>query len=70
LVPGGNWSAAIPDGIGVGAQFLGAIQQDRIVTVDSPRTLGSITFNNPSRYTLAGGGASSSTPRAAAQRSR
>ena len=52
----GNWSAAIPSGVGVGAQFLGAIQQDRVVTVDSPRTLGSITFDNTYRYTLDGVG--------------
>ena len=51
----GNWSAAIPDGVGVGARFLGAISQNRVITLDSPRTLGSITFSNTaSQYTIAG----------------
>jgi hypothetical protein len=52
----GNWSANIPDGVGVKAQFLSAIQLDRTVTLSSQRTLGGMTFDNARRYTMAGVG--------------
>ncbi|HEX8524300.1 MAG TPA: PEP-CTERM sorting domain-containing protein [Tepidisphaeraceae bacterium] len=53
---GQKWSADVPAGVGVGAQFLSAIQADRTVTVDSERTVGSLTFDNTHRYTLNGSG--------------
>jgi hypothetical protein len=51
-----NWSTMIPDRADRQANFLAAITSDRVVTVDSPRTVGHIRFDNTNRYTLTGPG--------------
>ncbi|WP_428940343.1 family 16 glycosylhydrolase [Fontivita pretiosa] len=61
-VAGGNWSspgnwanAVIPNSVGAAARFAGAIAQPATVTVDTPITVGGITFDNASHdYTIAG----------------
>lgn len=51
-----NWIDGDPNGIDAPANFLGAISQPRTVTVDANYTVGSITFDNSNRYTIAGPG--------------
>ncbi|MEX2137813.1 MAG: PEP-CTERM sorting domain-containing protein [Pirellulales bacterium] len=51
-----NWTNGEPNGVGVAASFLGAITAPRTITIDGPRTVGSLTFNNANSYTLAGTG--------------
>jgi hypothetical protein len=50
----GNWWRAIPDGVDAEAIFGSVITAQRTVTLDSPRTLGKLTFDNAAGYILAG----------------
>jgi hypothetical protein len=52
----GNWTAAIPNGIDAEADFLTAITANHTVYSDQPITLGTLIFNNPHSYFLAGAG--------------
>ncbi len=52
----GNWLGPVPDGAGAEAHFTGAITAPRIVTLDSPRTVGRVVFDNANSYTLEGPG--------------
>jgi len=54
---GGNWSGLVPDVPGARADFGAAITQPRVVTTDTPKTVGAIVFNSASSYTIAGPGA-------------
>lgn len=60
----GDWSAAAnwlvepPNGIGTGANFLGAITSPATITLNGSKTVGQIAFDNPHRYTIVAGGAS------------
>ncbi len=49
-----NWSTGVPGGVGNPVNFLSAIAAPRTITLDSPRTAGSLTFDNGNSYTLAG----------------
>ena len=51
-----NWAGGEPNGVGVDAAFAGIITAPRTVTVDGPKTAGTLTFNNSQSYTLAGAG--------------
>src|SRR5262249_54799092 len=51
-----NWSHGLPSGIDALANFGQKITAPRTVTVDSDRTVGSISFDNLSSYTLSGPG--------------
>lgn len=52
-----NWTGGVPDSIGATANFLAAIDAPRTVTLDGPRTVGIVRFDNPTAsYTLAGAG--------------
>src|SRR5262249_50657264 len=52
-----NWSLGAPDGADVPANFLSTITAPSTVTVDAPGfTVGSIKFDSPNRYTIAGPG--------------
>jgi hypothetical protein len=55
---GGNWADGVtPHGVGHTANFGSVIDAPRTITVDVPRTVGSINFDNPVSYTIAGPGA-------------
>jgi hypothetical protein len=50
-----NWAGGIaPNGIGHTATFGGVINAAHTVTLDAPQTVGTLNFNNPNAYTLAG----------------
>jgi hypothetical protein len=49
-----NWQGGVPDGIGRVVNFGSVITAPRTVTLDSNRTVGSINFDNPNKYTIAG----------------
>lgn len=49
-----NWLRGVPNGVGAGADFTGAIQQPQTITVDAPITVGLMTFDNPNTYTITG----------------
>jgi autotransporter-associated beta strand protein len=49
-----NWAVVMPNGIDMQANFYGSITAASTVTVSSPVTVGSITFDNANRYTVAG----------------
>ncbi len=49
-----NWSAPVPNAIDASATFGSAITAPRVITVDSPEVVGTISFNNVNRYTLGG----------------
>jgi autotransporter-associated beta strand protein len=51
-----NWTNGEPNAVGDAASFAGVITAPRTVTVDGPKTVGSLTFNNAQSYTLAGTG--------------
>jgi hypothetical protein len=51
-----NWTGGEPNGVGAAASFLGAISAARTVTIDGPKTVGNLTFDNAQSYTLAGPG--------------
>jgi uncharacterized protein YjbI with pentapeptide repeats len=58
----GNWSSAanwnsggVPNGIDAIASFGTVITSTRTVTVDTPRTVGVMSFSSPVGYTIAGG---------------
>jgi autotransporter-associated beta strand protein len=50
----GNWAGGIPTGVDAVANFGSKITAARTVTVNAPITLGRITFDNASAYTLNG----------------
>jgi uncharacterized lipoprotein YddW (UPF0748 family) len=52
----GNWQGGVPNGVGATANFLRRAGGDQVVTVATPTTVGSLTFDNDQRYTLAGPG--------------
>ena len=60
LDAGGNWSVAAnwangtPNGVDLQASFGNAITAPRSIAVDTPVTLGTLTFNSPNTYTIAG----------------
>ena len=49
-----NWFDGAPTGIGQSAIFGNAITSAQTVTVDGPKTISGLTFNNPNSYTLTG----------------
>ena len=49
-----NWHGAVPSAAGAVANFGAAITLPRSVTLDVPRTVGQIKFDNANSYTLAG----------------
>ncbi|HWP41380.1 MAG TPA: hypothetical protein VNL70_10680, partial [Tepidisphaeraceae bacterium] len=51
-----NWSAAVPNGVGAEANFLGVIVDARTVYTDTPVTLGTLRFDNANSYVLGGSG--------------
>ena len=52
---GSNWIGGVaPGGIGDSAAFTTIITANRIVTLDADRTVGTLTFDNPSNYLIAG----------------
>lgn len=51
----GNWSAGVPSGVGAVATFGTVPTSPVVVTVDGPKTVGSITFDNTNGYTVTGG---------------
>ncbi|HZZ43493.1 MAG TPA: aspartyl protease family protein [Tepidisphaeraceae bacterium] len=51
-----NWSLGSPDTADLPANFLSSITSPQTITISSPTTAGSLTFDNPNRYTLAGPG--------------
>jgi hypothetical protein len=52
----GNWIGAVPNGPGTVANFGPVITAPRTVTVDAPKTVGTINFNSADSYTIAGPG--------------
>jgi uncharacterized lipoprotein YddW (UPF0748 family) len=52
----GNWQGGVADGPGAAARFLRRAGEDLAVTIDAPATVGSLSFDNDHRYTLAGPG--------------
>lgn len=50
----GNWLNGVPNAIGATAKFGPIITALRTVTVDSPKTVGTVQFNNANDYTVAG----------------
>jgi probable HAF family extracellular repeat protein len=50
-----NWLGGVPSGSGAEVRFTGAILAPRTVTLDAPRTIGHLVFDNANRYTLGGG---------------
>ena len=53
----GNWLPASPTAAGKVASFGPAITAPRTVTLDAPRTVGQLLFNNANAYTIAGSSA-------------
>jgi len=49
-----NWAGGMPDGAGQIARFGSAISAARNVSLDSPRWVGTISFNSINAYTLSG----------------
>ncbi len=49
-----NWSPSQANGIGDTASFAGAISSAATVTLTANRTVGTLTFDNSNRYTIAG----------------
>jgi hypothetical protein len=49
-----NWDGSIPSVPGAVARFAGAITTGRTVTLDGPRTVGTLAFDNDAAYTIAG----------------
>lgn len=49
-----NWIPASPNAIDASALLGNALTADRTITLDTPVTLGELTFASPFRYTLAG----------------
>ena len=49
-----NWSGGVPSGKGALAKFTSAVTAARTITLDASRTIGSIVFDNASRYTVNG----------------
>jgi autotransporter-associated beta strand protein len=58
----GNWSTAAswtngePNAVGDAASFAGVITAPRTISVDGPKTVGSLTFDNAQSYTIGGTG--------------
>jgi uncharacterized lipoprotein YddW (UPF0748 family) len=57
----GHWTGGVPNGVGKVANLLRRGTGNRTVTLDVPVTLGTLTFDNASSYTIAGGGANQMT---------
>lgn len=52
-----NWTGGVPDSIGATANFLAALTSPHTVTLDGPRTVGILRFDNAAAsYTLGGSG--------------
>jgi hypothetical protein len=49
-----NWNGSVPSGAGAVATFGNVISAPRVVTIDAPVTVGTINFDSPFGYTLAG----------------
>ena len=49
-----NWLNGVPNGIGVNAEFTSAITGPQAVTLNANQTVGSLSFNNASPYTIDG----------------
>lgn len=49
-----NWNGTLPNAVGSQAIFGSAITAPRTVTVDIPVTVGSLTFNSTTAYTISG----------------
>jgi uncharacterized lipoprotein YddW (UPF0748 family) len=52
----GHWTGGVPNGAGRVANLLRRGTGARTITLDVPVTLGALTFDNASPYTIAGGG--------------
>ncbi|WP_428938604.1 hypothetical protein [Fontivita pretiosa] len=50
----GNWAGGVPDGPGATANFGGAITSPRTISLDSPRALGVVRFDDSDAYTISG----------------
>lgn len=50
----GNWTSPIPNAAGATARLLNGPIQPATITLSSPKTVGSLTFSNANRYTIAG----------------
>jgi autotransporter-associated beta strand protein len=55
--PDGNWTNTSPNVIGATATFGTIATAPRTITVDAPKTVGNIVFNNTNGYTISGGSA-------------
>jgi probable HAF family extracellular repeat protein len=51
-----KWLGSVPSGAGAEVRFTGAIAAPRTITLDSPRTIGHLVFDNSNRYTITGPG--------------
>jgi autotransporter-associated beta strand protein len=49
-----NWNNGLPNGVGDTATFGSVITQPRTVTIDSPVTMGGMSFDGGHKYTIAG----------------
>jgi uncharacterized lipoprotein YddW (UPF0748 family) len=56
-----HWTGGVPNGVGKVATLLRRGTGNRTVTLDGPVTLGTLTIDNVSSYTIAGGGANQLT---------
>jgi hypothetical protein len=50
-----NWLGGVPNAAGAAANFYRTNTASRTVTLDGTRTVGTLTFNSPSSYLIAGG---------------
>ena len=57
----GHWTGGVPNGVGRVANLLRRGTGNRTITLDTPVTLGTLTIDNSSSYTIAGGGANQLT---------
>ncbi len=49
-----HWSGSVPNSVGAVANFLGEISANRTVYTDTPVTVGTLRFNSPHKYLIAG----------------
>ena len=52
----GNWLGGIPDAAGASATFATSSNAQQFITLDTPQTVGTITFASPGSYILQGAG--------------
>jgi uncharacterized lipoprotein YddW (UPF0748 family) len=57
----GHWTGGVPNGVGKAANLFRRGTAARSITLDTPVTLGSLTIDNSSSYTIKGGGANQLT---------